>query len=169
MQISKIKLSWCRGMATEMGVFDFSTAVAWKPLAIEALEGPPPLARLAARRWLWAGGLVPGGYPGAGPASLRLGARFGLPEPLLRAAWAAAYAAAAAALSVLWHIPGVNHVSAQSFLHSWLAAVLQSYCHLLVSRAYMSLAYMFQVMYCRQKSCRRKSCQKIASHAPWYG
>ncbi|CAL8461942.1 g1473 [Coccomyxa elongata] len=113
-----------RGMATEMGVFDFSTAVAWKPLAIEALEGPPPLARLAARRWLWAGGLVPGGYPGTGPASLRLGARFGLPKPLLQAAWTAAYAAAAAALSVLWQIPGVNHVALGSLWASHLLAHL---------------------------------------------
>ena len=100
-----------RGMATEMGILDFSTAVAWKPLALEALEGPPVLARLAARSWLWAGGLVPGGYPGAAaPASLRLGARFGLPKPLLRAAWAAAYAAAVAAVALLWRAP---HISSQ--------------------------------------------------------
>lgn len=85
-----------------MGIQDFSTAVAWKQLALEALEGPPVLARLAARSWLWAGGLVPGGYPGEGPAALRLGARFGLPRSVLRAAWAAAYAAAAAALVAVW-------------------------------------------------------------------
>ena len=97
-----------------MGILDFSTAVAWKPLALEALEGPPPLARLAARSWLWAGGLVPGGYSAAGgPPGLRLGARFGLPKPLLRAAWAGAYVAAAAALAVLWRAPVFSKVSSQ--------------------------------------------------------
>lgn len=144
-------------MATEMGVFDFSTAVAWKPLAIEALEGPPPLARLAARRWLWAGGLVTGGYPGRGPASLRLGARFGLPEPLLRAAWTAAYAAAAAALSVLWQIPGVNHVSAQSLLADQCITVKLA-CH----------SYLISHQVLRLWSSISKITTEVASHAHFW-
>jgi hypothetical protein len=53
-----------RGMATEMGIMDFSTAVQWKALAMEALQGPrvTPLSRLQQRKWLWAGGLVLGGF-----------------------------------------------------------------------------------------------------------
>lgn len=39
----------CRGMATEMGIKDFSTAVAWKSLALEAINGPPPLVALINR------------------------------------------------------------------------------------------------------------------------
>lgn len=53
-----------RGMATEMGIMDFSTAVQWKALAMEALQGPQvtALGRLKQRKWLWAGGLVLGGF-----------------------------------------------------------------------------------------------------------
>lgn len=54
----------CRGMATEMGITDFSTAVQWKALALEALQGPQVtrLGRLRQRQWLWAGGAVLGGF-----------------------------------------------------------------------------------------------------------
>ena len=47
-----------------MGITDFSTAVQWKALALEALQGPrvTPLGRLQQRRWLWAGGAVLGGF-----------------------------------------------------------------------------------------------------------
>ncbi len=54
----------CRGMATEMGITDFSTATQWRALAVEALQGPQTtrLSRLQQRRWLWAGGAVLGGF-----------------------------------------------------------------------------------------------------------
>ena len=47
-----------------MGITDFSTAVQWKALALEALQGPrvTPLGRLQQRQWLWAGGAVLGGF-----------------------------------------------------------------------------------------------------------
>ena len=47
-----------------MGITDFSTAVQWKALALEALQGPrvTALGRLQQRRWLWAGGAVLGGF-----------------------------------------------------------------------------------------------------------
>ncbi len=56
--------SICRGMATEMGISDFSTAVQWKALAVEALQGPKVtrIGRLQQRKWLWAGGAVLGGF-----------------------------------------------------------------------------------------------------------
>ena len=51
-------------MASEMGITDFSTAVQWKALAVEALQGPrvTALGRLQQRKWLWAGGAVLGGF-----------------------------------------------------------------------------------------------------------
>jgi hypothetical protein len=89
-------------MATAMEIKNFSTAVAWKPLALEALNGPPPLVALMHRSWIWAGGLVLGGYWEADARpSLRLGARYGLPVGLLGAAWGAAYLGAFTALRVL--------------------------------------------------------------------
>lgn len=47
-----------------MGIEDFSTAVQWKALALEALQGPctTALGRLQQRKWLWAGGSVLGGF-----------------------------------------------------------------------------------------------------------
>lgn len=47
-----------------MGITDFSTAVQWRALAQEALQGPraTALGRLQSRKWLWAGGAVLGGF-----------------------------------------------------------------------------------------------------------
>ena len=63
-EVRSILLVACRGMASEMGITDFSTAVQWKALAVEALQGPrvTALGRLQQRKWLWAGGAVLGGF-----------------------------------------------------------------------------------------------------------
>ena len=56
----------CRGMATEMGITDFSTATQWRALAVEALQGPQTtrLSRLQAAQvalgWRCCPGRVPG-------------------------------------------------------------------------------------------------------------
>ena len=68
---SQLRLA-CRGMATEMGITDFSTAVQWRALAVEALQGPQVtrLGRLQQRKWLWAGGAVLGGFQARAPSCI---------------------------------------------------------------------------------------------------
>ena len=53
------------------------------------------------RRWLWAGGLVLGGFQPPGAPTLRLGATFGIDRLPLACCWAAAYAAGAAGLMLM--------------------------------------------------------------------
>ncbi|CAK0783630.1 hypothetical protein CVIRNUC_006829 [Coccomyxa viridis] len=99
-----------RGMATEMGITDFSTAVQWKALALEALQGPQVtrLGRLRQRQWLWAGGAVLGGFQDPVAIRLRHGALYGLPWALVAACWVACYASSAAGLFVAMHGASVS-------------------------------------------------------------
>ena len=64
------------------------------------------------RRWLWAGGLVLGGYQPPAAATLRLGPSFGIGRRELLMCWGAAYAAAATglALQLVQLVPAMNQV-----------------------------------------------------------
>ena len=85
------------------------------------------------RRWLWAGGLVLGGYQPPAAATLRLGPSFGIGRRELLMCWGAAYAAAATglALQLVQLAPAMNQVCTRNlmewyrmFMHAFVEQTL---------------------------------------------